>query len=135
MMLTWVRSRFHSSWLCFLDKGNPLTTRTAIWDNRCTYHAPTPDAVGSRDGWRVVSMGERPYLDPNSMSRNEAALQKTSKAATKDDREAKIVNGVSDSDELEFKRRELELTNGVHPEAKGSKRPIDVIDGHQTLAC
>ncbi|KAK8042609.1 Alpha-ketoglutarate-dependent sulfonate dioxygenase [Apiospora phragmitis] len=46
----------------------------AIWDNRCTYHAATFDyaAVGSRTGRRVVSVGERPYLDPASTGRREA---------------------------------------------------------------
>ena len=45
---------------------------SAIWDNRCAYHAPTPDYRGSRGGWRVLGVGEVPYLDPNSVSRTEA---------------------------------------------------------------
>ena len=43
----------------------------AIWDNRCTYHAPTGDAQGTRVGWRTVGVGEIPYLDPNSVSRTD----------------------------------------------------------------
>ncbi|ETS77637.1 hypothetical protein PFICI_09699 [Pestalotiopsis fici W106-1] len=46
----------------------------AIWDNRCTFHAATSDhfGVGPRQGWRCMTMGEAPFLDPNSKSRNEA---------------------------------------------------------------
>jgi len=46
----------------------------AIWDNRSMYHAATPDhlAFGHRGGHRAVSVGERPYLDPESKSRSEA---------------------------------------------------------------
>jgi alpha-ketoglutarate-dependent taurine dioxygenase len=40
----------------------------AIWDNRCTYHAATPDYLypdsGAREGTRAVSVGERPYFCP-----------------------------------------------------------------------
>lgn len=47
----------------------------AIWDNRSTLHNPTYDfaGIGDRVGTRAVSCGERPYLDPASMSRREAA--------------------------------------------------------------
>ncbi|MCJ1481178.1 hypothetical protein MMC06_001334 [Schaereria dolodes] len=48
----------------------------AIWDNRCVFHAPTPDADGPRHGLRVLGMGEKPYLDPNSKSRREALAEK-----------------------------------------------------------
>ncbi|KAI3617034.1 hypothetical protein CBS9595_002943 [Malassezia furfur] len=43
----------------------------AIWDNRSTYHAATPDYfhIGPRSGVRAVSCGERPYYDPRSTSR------------------------------------------------------------------
>ncbi|PWZ02128.1 taurine catabolism dioxygenase [Testicularia cyperi] len=44
----------------------------AIWDNRSTFHAATPDYFGlgeERGGVRAVGIGERPYLDPNSISR------------------------------------------------------------------
>jgi len=48
----------------------------AIWDNRSVYHAATPDyeglGLGPRTGQRAVSLGERPYFDPNSSSRREA---------------------------------------------------------------
>ncbi|KAL1872675.1 hypothetical protein Daus18300_004221 [Diaporthe australafricana] len=45
----------------------------AIWDNRSTYHAATPDhgGFGHRSGHRAVSVGERPYLDPESRSKKE----------------------------------------------------------------
>ncbi|KAJ6632441.1 hypothetical protein B0H10DRAFT_1977340 [Mycena sp. CBHHK59/15] len=41
----------------------------AIWDNRCTFHTATNDYRGLRQGNRVVSLGEKPYFDPNSKSR------------------------------------------------------------------
>jgi len=46
----------------------------AIWDNRSVYHTATYDyqGLGERLGQRAVSLGERPYLDPNSSSRREA---------------------------------------------------------------
>ncbi|TEA19219.1 Alpha-ketoglutarate-dependent taurine dioxygenase [Colletotrichum sidae] len=49
----------------------------AVWDNRSVYHAATPDYVdeeglGERSGSRSVSIGERPYFDPASVSRREA---------------------------------------------------------------
>ncbi|GJC87769.1 alpha-ketoglutarate-dependent taurine dioxygenase [Colletotrichum liriopes] len=48
----------------------------AIWDNRSVYHAATPDYIteglGERKGSRSVSVGERPYFDPQSLSRREA---------------------------------------------------------------
>ncbi|KAL0943296.1 alpha-ketoglutarate-dependent sulfonate [Colletotrichum truncatum] len=48
----------------------------AIWDNRSVYHAATPDYIhedlGERSGSRSVSLGERPYFDPQSLSRREA---------------------------------------------------------------
>ncbi|KAI9759930.1 MAG: hypothetical protein M4579_001963 [Chaenotheca gracillima] len=45
----------------------------AIWDNRSTYHAATPDyqGLGERLGHRAVSLGEKPYYDPKSQSRRE----------------------------------------------------------------
>ncbi|KAF2794619.1 taurine catabolism dioxygenase [Melanomma pulvis-pyrius CBS 109.77] len=50
----------------------------AIWDNRSVYHTATYDyaGLGARTGQRAVSLGERPYLDPNSKSRREALAQK-----------------------------------------------------------
>ncbi|PYH96175.1 putative alpha-ketoglutarate-dependent sulfonate dioxygenase [Aspergillus ellipticus CBS 707.79] len=49
----------------------------AIWDNRAVYHAPIQNHVGKRRGWRVLSIGEKPFLDPNSVSRAQylASLQ------------------------------------------------------------
>jgi alpha-ketoglutarate-dependent taurine dioxygenase len=44
----------------------------AIWDNRSTFHTATSDYVGKRQGNRVVSLGEKPYFDPKSVSRREA---------------------------------------------------------------
>ncbi|KAG6852453.1 hypothetical protein C0991_011819 [Blastosporella zonata] len=45
----------------------------AIWDNRVTFHTATNDYGDQhRQGNRVVSIGERPYFDPNSKSRRAA---------------------------------------------------------------
>ena len=44
----------------------------AIWDNRSTFHTATTDYTGTRQGNRVVSVGEKSYLDPTSISRREA---------------------------------------------------------------
>ncbi|KAL4893714.1 hypothetical protein BDV59DRAFT_207517 [Aspergillus ambiguus] len=46
----------------------------AIWDNRCVFHTATyySDYTGKRQGNRVASLGEAPYLDPASKSRAEA---------------------------------------------------------------
>ena len=44
----------------------------AIWDNRSSFHTATTDYVGKRQGNRVVSLGEKPYFDPRSISRKEA---------------------------------------------------------------
>lgn len=45
----------------------------AIWDNRSVFHTATYDVEGQgeRYGVRVVGIGERPYLDPDSKSRTE----------------------------------------------------------------
>ncbi|KAF8888440.1 hypothetical protein CPB84DRAFT_1786066 [Gymnopilus junonius] len=43
----------------------------AIWDNRVTLHTATFDYEALRTGNRVVSLGEKPYFDPNSKSRRE----------------------------------------------------------------
>lgn len=45
-----------------------------LQDNRSVYHSATFDysGLGSRTGQRAVSLGERPYLDPNSKGRREA---------------------------------------------------------------
>ncbi|KAI9650680.1 hypothetical protein NHQ30_000702 [Ciborinia camelliae] len=46
----------------------------AIWDNRSTFHTATDDleGQGERYGVRAVSVGEKPFLDPESRSRREA---------------------------------------------------------------
>lgn len=44
----------------------------AIWDNRSVFHTATNDYAGKRQGNRVVSLGEKPFFDPNSVSRREA---------------------------------------------------------------
>lgn len=49
----------------------------AIWDNRSVYHTATYDYDGPRTGQRAVSLGERPYLDPQSVGRREALAQET----------------------------------------------------------
>lgn len=52
----------------------------AIWDNRSVYHTATYDydGLGPRTGQRAVSLGERPYLDPQSTSRREALAKEAS---------------------------------------------------------
>ncbi|KAF1950361.1 taurine catabolism dioxygenase [Byssothecium circinans] len=49
----------------------------AIWDNRSVYHTATYDyaELGPRTGQRAVSLGERPYFDPESKSRREALAE------------------------------------------------------------
>ncbi|KAL1841701.1 hypothetical protein VTK73DRAFT_3413 [Phialemonium thermophilum] len=49
----------------------------AIWDNRSVFHTATfdYDNHGDRFGNRVVGLGERPYLDPESTSRRTALGQ------------------------------------------------------------
>jgi hypothetical protein len=44
---------------------------TAIWDNRSAFHIGLLDyeGLGERFGYRIVSIGEKPYQDPNSVSR------------------------------------------------------------------
>lgn len=51
-----------------------LMSDVAIWDNRSAFHNITLDykVTEARKGDRVVSLGEKPYLDPNSTSRREA---------------------------------------------------------------
>lgn len=51
----------------------------AIWDNRSVYHTATNDYFHDtieRTGVRTVGIGERPYLDKNSKSREEALVSK-----------------------------------------------------------
>jgi alpha-ketoglutarate-dependent taurine dioxygenase len=51
-----------------------LMIDVAIWDNRSAFHNITLDYKVDEDrkGDRVVSLGEKPYFDPNSTSRREA---------------------------------------------------------------
>jgi hypothetical protein len=50
----------------------------AIWDNRSVFHTATfdYDGEGERFGNRAVGLGERPYFDPNSLSRRDALSTK-----------------------------------------------------------
>lgn len=48
----------------------------AIWANSASFHNVTRDYDDHREGDRVVSLGEKPYFDPNSKSRREALGQK-----------------------------------------------------------
>jgi alpha-ketoglutarate-dependent taurine dioxygenase len=53
----------------------------AIWDNRCTWHAITFDVDNvKREGSRALSLGEQPFFDPKSVSR-QTALAAQAKAA------------------------------------------------------
>lgn len=54
--------------------SDALTMCAAIWDNRSAFHCATFDyeGLGERFGHRVVGIGEKPYLDPQSTSRSEA---------------------------------------------------------------
>lgn len=51
-----------------------ISTTAAIWDNRSVYHSGTHDYadLGPRTGQRAVSIGEKPYFDPNSTGRRQA---------------------------------------------------------------
>ncbi|KAF2793928.1 alpha-ketoglutarate-dependent sulfonate dioxygenase [Melanomma pulvis-pyrius CBS 109.77] len=44
----------------------------AVWDNRSVFHTATNDYSGKRQGNRVVSLGEKPFFDAQSVSRREA---------------------------------------------------------------
>jgi alpha-ketoglutarate-dependent taurine dioxygenase len=50
----------------------------AIWDNRSTFHTATYDIEdqGERYGVRTVSIGEKPFYDPESKSRRAALAAK-----------------------------------------------------------
>ncbi|KAN0112408.1 taurine catabolism dioxygenase [Hyaloscypha variabilis] len=56
----------------------------AIWDNRSAFHSATfdYDGLGDRAGHRVVGIGEKPYLDPNSKSKAEALAAAAAEVAT-----------------------------------------------------
>lgn len=48
-------------------------------------------------GWRTISIAEKPFLDPNSMSRRQTRLDKLNGAATtnKMDKVDRIANGTT----------------------------------------
>ncbi|KAF4314066.1 putative alpha-ketoglutarate-dependent taurine dioxygenase protein [Botryosphaeria dothidea] len=54
----------------------------AIWDNRSVFHTATfdYDHIGPRFGNRAVGIGEKPYFDPNSLSRKEALAKEEAEA-------------------------------------------------------
>ncbi|KAK5686405.1 hypothetical protein LTS10_002523 [Elasticomyces elasticus] len=43
----------------------------AVWDNRSAFHTATYDYEGARTGQRAVSIGEKPFLDPESVGRRQ----------------------------------------------------------------
>jgi alpha-ketoglutarate-dependent taurine dioxygenase len=55
----------------------------AIWDNRSVFHTATYDieGQGERYGVRTVSIGEKPYFDPESKSRREDLAAKAAEVA------------------------------------------------------
>jgi alpha-ketoglutarate-dependent taurine dioxygenase len=55
----------------------------AIWDNRSVFHTATYDieGQGERYGVRAVSIGEKPYFDPESKSRTEDLREQAATAA------------------------------------------------------
>jgi len=87
----------------------------AIWDNRSVYHAATPDylfqGLGERTGSRAVSLGERPYFDPKSLSRRQALLAEKSKAAN-GTKTVQFENGVNGHG-TENEAKPAELENGA----------------------
>lgn len=93
--LTRLESRALLDWFTNLLIGNhDLQVRyrwqnvndVAIWDNRSVYHAATPDIydeeLGDRTGSRAVSLGERPYFDPRSVSRREWLAEQKAELAS-----------------------------------------------------
>lgn len=52
------------------------TNDLVVWDNRSTHHTATFDYLtdGDREGIRTISIGERPYFDPNSKLQSEELL-------------------------------------------------------------
>lgn len=54
----------------------------AVWDNRVTYHTATNDyGSAPREGFRVVGLGEIPYLDKASKGRAETIAARQAEAA------------------------------------------------------
>jgi alpha-ketoglutarate-dependent taurine dioxygenase len=56
----------------------------AIWDNRSTFHTASGDVPDGelREGTRSVSLGEKPFFDPNSKSRREDLAAKKAAAVS-----------------------------------------------------
>jgi len=52
----------------------------AIWDNRCVFYASAPYSEGPRHSSHVMGVGEKPYLDPESMSRVEALTERETRS-------------------------------------------------------
>jgi hypothetical protein len=75
--------RLHESCKTFEEGNFADNFRPAIWDNRSVFHTATFDyeGLGERFGNRVVGIGERPFLDPNSKSKAEALAAETNGAA------------------------------------------------------
>ena len=63
----------HPAFTVSLLTFSPIQS-TAIWDNRTVFHSAIMDfaGMGPRTGHRAVGIGERPYFDPNSKTRQEA---------------------------------------------------------------
>ena len=57
-----------------ISELNPERSSISAYEvfSRSVFHTWTNDYVGSRQGNRVVSIGEKPYFDTNSVSRREA---------------------------------------------------------------
>ena len=68
MRTIWVRHVAHTlqNWVLLLTDLD-----AAIWDNRSAFHIGLLDyeGLGERFGYRIVSIGEKPYHDPDSTSR------------------------------------------------------------------
>ncbi|OXV11879.1 hypothetical protein Egran_00359 [Elaphomyces granulatus] len=82
--LTTEESRRLHDWFLQLIVENHDCQLLAIWDNRTVLHSATMDfaGLGPRTGHRVVSIGERPYMDPNSKTRREALAAEAAKLST-----------------------------------------------------
>ncbi|EEU33690.1 uncharacterized protein NECHADRAFT_98371 [Fusarium vanettenii 77-13-4] len=80
--LSETENRHFLDWFIDLINANDV----AIWDNGSVYHAATPDymfeqGLGERYGVRAVSLGEKPYFDPQSTGRRESLEKETQEAA------------------------------------------------------
>ncbi|KAK7184446.1 alpha-ketoglutarate-dependent sulfonate dioxygenase [Paraphaeosphaeria sporulosa] len=67
----------------------------AMWDNRCTVHRVIPGRyeAGTRRGVRTTVFGEKPFLDPNSESRDEREKRLKKEKEGEDTRNGVIANG------------------------------------------